>query len=302
MDFEEQYFFSTTSHTSGLGVHTFDIINASGLAPSYEYLGYAGPVQEGAIDLWGSDTLTEWTKLDQSPVLERSGIRWATAIVQDGEVWLVARNTYSKFHRGLNRLLTLNHNMPSSVIAPTGKMRLDLYHSEDGIDFEFVETVVSASDTGAKYNRNPFLWQNPETGNLGLVYYTENTGDGLEHLIHYREAAHPTQLEAATDTLLVEEADLVAAPTLSYDDSAGQYCLWVEGVSDTGKWTTELYRTASLSEKITTDRHVIFDTNTACPFPHQTGNTDLLFVSHCTEPVQPGTVDAPWQGKLFAYQ
>lgn len=299
MDFEEQYVFSTGSHTCELGVHTFDIVNACELPSDYDYLGYAGPVHEGAIDVWGSDTLTEWTKLTQSPILEQTGIPLPFAIVHEEEVWLVARNTYSTFRRGLNRLLTVNGNLPSSIISPLGKMRLDLYHSEDGIRFEFIETVVSASDTGAKYNRNGFIWRNPETADPGLVYYTDDTEYSR---IQYREAAHPIHLGAAADTVLVEETDLVTAPALSFDESARQYCLWVEGLSETGQWTTELYRAPSVSERIRSERQVVFDDNTACPFPYRDGDTKILFVAHCTESVRPETINAPWQGKVFTYR
>lgn len=269
---ERRHIFDPEDHASGTGVHTFDVVDAP---DSEGFLGYAGPVEGGSIEVWESDDLVTWTH--KGTALSGDDFRWATAVTTDGRVQVVVRETTSR-------------------IPLLRSQRLQLYHSDDGVSFKAGETLVG--DAPAGNPANPFLTYDEHTGDYVLVYYETDTEDWK---IWCRRATSVPGLAKSPDRLLLDGDSFIAAPALLPHPTESEYVLFAESTDDdTGRWTTVALSAPSLDE-FTDERTVLFLEDEACPFPFYEDGTLYLFTSQCRGEHAAGEIDAEWDGYIHQY-
>jgi hypothetical protein len=286
--------FSSDQHTEDRGVHTFSIVNPSGVEG---YYGYAGPVMGGSVDLWYSSDLRSWAQPADNPVIDKPGVRWPTAVDIDGTTYLAVRECNTGFsaqvadlvRRGKRRL------WGTAAVQP---MSIALYTSDDSYSFNRCGTFISPDDTGNVVNRNPFLFVDRRTDNPSLVYYS---GDGSSYEIRHRSAKTVSELANASDTVLLRSDSLVAAPGIWYWPDAEIYTLFVEAFdTDRNVWITKLF----VHEKLSSGFHevgMLYPDNEACAFPHLLDGDLYVTTSRCLGSVVNGGIDADWEGRVYRY-
>jgi hypothetical protein len=291
--------FEPGDHTTGRGVHTFDIVKQ----PDGDgYFGYAGPlISGGRVELWVSDDLYVWQPHPDRVVFERPGARWPTVIQKGGSVFMIVRQATSPIDCGLDWVYHWSDEtgirIPRKLFRYVGKTRLDIYESKNGVHFEKVSSLCNPNTTGREIHKNPFLFEHPN-GGVGLVYFSRyNT----LFQIRYRHADTVEQLRASSDTVLLSSNSLVAAPSVYYDEATGVYSLLAEEMNrDRNVWLTTVYTVENLRDGANLkSRHVLFDDNVACPFPYWDNDDSLLFVSHCTTGLNRSVDETAWRGLIY---
>lgn len=291
--------FKSEDHSSGRGVHTFDIVKQ----PDGDgYFGYAGPlISGGRVELWVSDDCYEWRPHPERVVFQRPGARWPTVIREDESVFMIVRQATSPVDRVLDwvyhRSDGTGMRIPRKLFRYVGKTRLDIYKSEDGIQFEEVDSLCRPNTTGRQKHKNPFLFKHPDRG-VGLVYSSQSSS---RFQIRYRHADTVRQLDESSDTVLLSSDSLVAAPSIYYDDTTGVYSLLAEEMDhDRNVWLTTMYTVDNLRDGADPEsRHVLFENNVACPFPYWDNNDSLLFVSHCITELERSVDETAWRGAIY---
>ena len=286
--------FDPAAQSDGKGVHTFTIAESP---TGSGYVGFAGPVMDGPIDRWTSTNLETWQRTPRTPVLERSKLRWPTVLWEDGDLFMVARGA----HRGpIAKLQTYVRRAKGKIpgLEATEPMRIDLYRSEDGRKFSRQQELVGPDQTGFPYNRNPFLFRDPVSNQIGLLYYT---GTFSHFEIRLRLANDVPGLVDGGEAVLVESDKILAAPALWYDDEAGEYMLFCETFDESSNvWATDVFRSAEMRQGF--DVHTgtrIFSDNRACAFPYEFEGQLYITVSHCTGDVGYGGIDSQWIGEIY---
>jgi hypothetical protein len=291
---EPDFVFSVDAHTRPNGVHTFSITQS----PNTDgYVGYAGPVFGGAVDLWQSSSLSDWRPADENPVLDRASLRWPSVFYDDETLYLAARvDTDSKWQTAYD-LLFFGGRIPAPFLSPVGKTRIVLFTSDDGVSFEFKGTLIDRASTDRPKNQNPFLFERAN-GQPGIVYYA---GSNEAYEIRIRTAATVPDLSTASDRVVLSSESLVAAPSVYYDPVRDRYVLLVEQLHETTrKWITVAYPLDGL-EQATREHQVLFEDNEACPFPYVRDETLFLFTSRCLSDVRGNQIDGEWEGRLYSY-
>lgn len=291
---EHSFAFATDAHTRPNGVHTFSVARS----PTGDgYVGYAGPVFGGAVDLWRSSTLPDWTSASQNPVLDQESIRWPSAFCDGGRLYLAARVDTDSRLRTAHRLLSLDGQVPAPFLSPVGNTKIVWFTSDDGGTFEFEGTLVDASTTDRPKNQNPFLFERAN-GRPGIVYYA---GGGDAYEIRIRTADTVPELATARDRVVLSSESLVAAPGVYHDPVRDRYVLLVEQLDDvTRKWITVAYPLDGL-ERTTEEPRMLFADNEACPFPYVQDETLYLFTSRCLSDVRGNEIDGEWEGRIYTY-
>lgn len=287
-------------HTAIGGVHTFSVVPAPG---SSEYFGYAGPLVSGPIDLWRSSDLKNWTPYPENPILETRGLRWPSVLYDRGWFHMVVRGGYDTPGRRASTLGRLHsaamRNQPLFAaervyerLRDIPATSIDLYVSRDGVSFERKETLVERFASGNRDNHNPFLFRDPRTDEVAMVYYS---GDRTEWQIRCRTASTVPALSRGEDRVVLSSSRTLAAPAVFYHPTREQYCLLAEELNERNEWITTLYVSDDLSSGFhTSSRHVLFDDDEACPFPFVDDRTLHLFVS---KRLHDGMVPR-WQGRI----
>jgi hypothetical protein len=291
--------FKSGDHSSGRGVHTFDIVKQ----PDGDgYFGYAGPlISGGRVELWVSSDLYEWRPHPERVVFQHPGARWPTVVREGGSVFMIVRQAPSSVDFVLDwvyhRSDEIGMRIPRKLFRYVGKARLDIYESKDGVQFEKVGSFCRPNTTGRKKHKNPFLFEHPE-GGVGLVYFSRSNS---LFQIRYRHADTVRQLRVSSDTVLLSSDSLVAAPSIYYDEATGVYSLLAEEMNrERNVWLTTMYTVDNLRDGADPEsRHVLFESNVACPFPYWDNDDSLLFVSHCTTGLNRSVDETDWQGLVY---
>jgi hypothetical protein len=291
--------FEPGDHTSGRGVHTFDIVKQ----PDGDgYFGYAGPlISGGRVELWVSDDLYEWQPHPERVVFQRPGARWPTVIREGGSVFMIVRQSTSPVDRVLDWVYHWSDEtgvrIPRKLFRYVGKIRLDIYESKNGVQFEKVGSFCRPNTTGREIHRNPFLFEHPDEG-VGLVYSSRSSSLSQ---IRYRHADTVKQLSVSSDTVLLSSDSVVAAPSIYYDEATGVHSLLAEEMDrDRNVWITTSYMVDNLRDGVDLEsRQVLFRDNVACPFPYWDGDDSLLFVSHCTTGLDRSVDETAWRGLVY---
>jgi len=286
--------FDINSHTQPNGVHTFSITHS----PTTDgYVGYAGPVFGGAVDLWRSSSLFDWTPTAENPIFDRESIRWPSVFNDDETLYLAARVDIDSRWQTAHTLMSLGSRIPAPFLPPVGKTKIVFFASDDGVSFEFKGTLIDKASTGQSKNQNPFLFERAN-GQPGIVYYAGGT-EAYE--IRIRTADTVPGLATASDQIVLSSESLVAAPSVYYDPVQDRYVLLVEQLHETTrKWITVAYPLDGLKQA-TQEHQVLFADNEACPFPYVRDETLFLFTSRCLSDVRGNQIDGQWEGRIYSY-
>lgn len=290
------YSFDESAHSSGRGVHTFSV---TWNPAERTYFGYAGPVERGAVDVWTSEDGVRWRQHDRETVADYGDWRWPTAITEDGIIYLIVdRNTsHVRWRQGLRSLVTLNGQLPNPVASLSS--RLELYESRDGIEFSYLDAVVTEEELGTPTIGNPFLFTDPTNGHVALVYHSQ---DENRWEIRYRSAESVPGLGSASDTVLRTDDELLAAPSMVYHPEQDSYYLFAEAVDEeTGEWVTTMYQNESPTEEFQNSDETVIFSNGACPFPYVLDNRLFLFLSEANREARNGKISGNWTGKIHAF-
>jgi hypothetical protein len=258
------------------------------------------------VDLWESPDLDEWQRVRENPILNQYGLRWPSVVRHKGEFYMLAREPYTdvtggrireRFERiaSHNRILKIGSRVLSKV-AGQATTSIGLFRSSDGVNFEYVDTVVEPSDTDRPVNQNPFVFEN-RSGRFVFVYYT---GDSDRWEIRLRTADTPSSLASAEDSIILQKDRIVAAPTMFYHEQSDKYVLLTETVDQqTGDWVTEYHTSSKVGEKFETpDENIVYSNDQACAAPFVFDSSLYVFVSQRRQ----NDILQYWEGKINRYR
>jgi hypothetical protein len=175
--------------------HTLSVLQLK--RGGFRYWGWYGLNEGGGIGLARSNDLRSWIKYQQNPLWANA--RWPSVLAQAD----------AKRKNTLFFAITRDYDTPSSYIV--------LASSEDGIHLK--EEKVLVKRVPNQRNQNPNLFRDPRSGRFYLTFYRGNDRDHFE--IVSRSAASPAKLDSASEKVLIESKETVAAPTLLYIKHAG---------------------------------------------------------------------------------
>jgi len=170
--------------------HTMSVLELN--RDGFRYWGWYGLNEGKGIGLARSNDLVHWTKYEKNPLWTNA--RWPT----------VLRDADSKDPAILYFAITRDYDTPSSYIV--------LASSLDGVHLKEEKTLVSIVPN--QRNQNPNLFRDPGSRLFYLTYYRGNDKDHFE--IVSRHAASVTELDHATEKILLRSSETVAAPTLLF--------------------------------------------------------------------------------------
>ena len=279
-------------------------------SPEHErYLGYAGPLTDGPVDLWLSKDLSTWVYYPENPILTDVGLRWPSVILNDGTYCMAARRasgTRSNWQWSFRRSL-LNQaaqikplfavrrgiNSLSRSISPFPTV-IALYTSRDGIEFSHERVLVPQGANGNRFNQNPFLFRDPCSDDVVLLYFS---GDGDTWEIHCRRAQTVFELKSAEDVTLRTAHETLAAPAMFYDQAVQQYVLFTETLEEGKRWVTNVYRDTELAAGFGDTAETVYPNDEACAAPFVFGDSLVVFISKRN---QRGLFPS-WEGHLYQY-
>jgi hypothetical protein len=170
--------------------HTFSVLEMN--RDGFRYWAWYGLNHGRGIGLARSNDLLHWTKYEQNPLWLDA--RWPS----------VLKGADPRHPGTLYFAITRDYDTPSS--------RIVLATSEDGIHLTEVKPLVARVEH--ERNQNPNLFRDPVSGRFYLTYYRGNDENWFD--IVSRNARRVTDLDVATDKLLMHDIETVAAPTLMY--------------------------------------------------------------------------------------
>ena len=189
--------------------HTLSVLELN--RGGYRYWGWYGLNEGAGIGLARSNDLVSWTKYEKNPLW--TDARWPT----------VLQNADRKHPKLLYFAITRGYDTPSSHIV--------LATTEDGIHLTQKKILVAA--VANQRNQNPNLFRDPRSGSFYLTYYRGNDHDHFE--IVSRSAQRVQDLDKASEKVLMQTTETVAAPTLLYLKNADG------GKKDVYYLATEIY-------------------------------------------------------------
>ena len=294
------------AHTAVGGVHTFSIVRDPA---NDRFFGYAGPLTDGPIDLWVSSNLIDWAPAAENPILAQPGLRWPSVYHEDDRFYLATRGEYFGDQSVGDRIgVRTNREIarrPSLFAADRIRRKLttprptsiSLYASDDGVSFDFEETFVEEYAHDNPFNQNPFLFPDPPSGGVGLVYYSGDNQDIFD--IRCRVAETVGGLLDAPSRTLIRTDDLLAAPAVFYHPDRESYWLLAEAKADgpgSRRWIVVAYESASLTDGFEgATRRIVFENDVACPFPYVYEGDLYLFVSKRLR----GGLLPRWEGRIY---
>ena len=183
---------NTTHAFSPVHNATIQELNIGG----HKYWGYLSDSEGNGIGLYFSEDLINWTAYSSNPILGANH-RWPS----------VTYNSSSSTFKML--------------YCNWGAYDIILTTSSDGYTWTDQKTIESDGN-------NPYLWKDPTDNNWVVIYHKHSGG------LAYRKAATIEGLDTATAiTLNLNFSyDSLAAPSLIYDYSNGEYVLAFEYLSD----------------------------------------------------------------------
>ena len=209
--------------------HTLSVLELK--RDGYRYWGWYGLNEGRGIGLARSNDLVNWTKYDKNPLW--SNARWPSVLLR-------ADPAHPKL---LYFAITRDYDTPSSYIV--------LASSQDGIHLTQEKTLVQAVPN--QRNQNPNLFRDPRSGRFYLTFYRGNDHDHFE--IISKSASRVQDLDKASEKILLQSGDTIAAPTLLYlkkapgrkDNGKGVYYLATEIYphrytdDPAGEWQVEVF-------------------------------------------------------------
>jgi hypothetical protein len=158
----------------------------------FRYWGWYGLNEGAGIGLARSNDLVNWTKYANNPLWTNA--RWPS----------VLEHADPRHKNLLYFAITREYDTPSSHIV--------LASSEDGIHLK--EEKILVAGVPNQRNQNPNLFRDPRTGRFYLTFYRGNDHDHFELIS--KSAARVQDLDKASEKILMQTTDTVAAPTLLY--------------------------------------------------------------------------------------
>ena len=158
----------------------------------FRYWGWYGLNEGRGIGLARSNDLVNWTKYEGNPLWANA--RWPSGLLKADP----------KHKNTLYFAITRDYDTASSHIV--------LASSEDGIHLKEEKILVAAVPN--QRNQNPNLFRDPKSGRFFLTFYRGNDHDHFE--IVSKNAARVEDLDKATEKILMQSSETVAAPTLLY--------------------------------------------------------------------------------------
>jgi hypothetical protein len=170
--------------------HTLSVLELK--KGGFRYWGWYGLNEGRGIGLARSNDLVNWKKYEGNPLWTNA--RWPSAVAHA-----------DPDHKDiLYFAITRDYDTPSSHIV--------LASSTDGIHLKQEKGLVSAVPN--QRNQNPNLFRDPRSGRFYLTFYRGNDRDHFE--IVSKNAARIQDLDKAPEKVLLQTAETIAAPTLSY--------------------------------------------------------------------------------------
>ena len=240
----------------------------------FRYWGWYGLNEGRGIGLARSNDLVNWTKYEGNPLWTNA--RWPSVLYK--------ADPQSK--KTLYFAITRDYDTPSSHIV--------LASSEDGVHLKEEKVLVAAAPN--QRNQNPNLFRDPKSGRFFLTFYRGNDHDHFE--IVSRNATRVQDLDKATEKILIQSDETVAAPTLLYLRNAakpgggrGAYFLATEIYphrytdNPEGEWQVKVFAGDSPDgnfESVTGDP--VLRAQRACLFQHVFNNRFYGFDCHLDSP------------------
>jgi hypothetical protein len=252
--------------------HTMSVLELK--RGGFRYWGWYGLNEGRGIGLARSNDLVNWTKYEKNPLW--SNARWPSVLA----------NADPRNKRTLYFVITRDYDTPSS--------RIVLASSEDGIKLkEEKELVRGVPD---QRNQNPNLFRDPRSGRFFLTFYRGNDHDHFE--IISKSATAVPDLDKASEKILLQSAETVAAPTLLYvkkasgaDGKAGVYFLATEIYphrytdDPEGEWQVKVFSSDSPDGDFQpVQGNPILRGQRACLFQHIFNNRFYGFDCHLDSP------------------
>jgi hypothetical protein len=176
--------------------HTMSVLELN--RDGFRYWGWYGLNEGKGIGLARSNDLVHWTKYEKNPLWMNA--RWPT----------VLEKADPKDPGLLYFAITRDYDTPSSHVV--------LATSRDGINLK--EEKILVAEVLDQRNQNPNLFRDPVSQRFFLTFYRGNDQDHFE--IISRKADKVTDLDKASDKILIRSSETVAAPTLLYVARKGQ--------------------------------------------------------------------------------
>ena len=263
---------NNSEHSGESAPHTVSVVrpNAIGNFENHTYWIYVGEQKNGNIDLWFAEDIENkdtWAQHHSNPIISGNQARWPTVLFDDGVFWMVHTVEYLEG--------------AYSVVL----------NSTDGVNFSFVGNIYS--DFTNAYPQgyfNPFLFNDPNTGNIILLQQFEN--DTVEQVV-IKIADSVYSLIEAESIVIGDTSEGIwsKAPSMFFHNET--YWLLTEGTPS--NWSTFAYRSSTIDgEYIEVANSPILDDNTACPFPYI--EDDILYNFVCYEA---SGLSSLWNVKLY---
>jgi hypothetical protein len=252
--------------------HTLSVLELN--RDGYRYWGWYGLNEGGGVGLARSNDLVNWTKYEKNPLW--TDARWP----------MVLQHADRKHPKLLCFAITRAYDTPSSYIV--------LATSKDGIQLTQGKTLVAAVPD--QRNQNPNLFRDPRSGRFYLTFYRGNDKDHFE--IISKNAANVQDLGEATEKVLIESSETVAAPTLLYlknatgkGEKSGMYYLSTEIYphrytdNPEGEWQVKVFSADSPDGDFQPVKdNPVLRGQRACLFQHVFNDRFYGFDCHLTDP------------------
>lgn len=269
--------------------HTLSVVEMN--SGGYKYWGYYGitGASGGPVGLAYSNDLLSWTKEATNPVLTGTEKRWPAVLMDGGKLHMV---------------LVDGRAQPDH--------RIDYYTSTDGLAWTFESTLIP--NDGVRRWQNPHLFRDPADNGIVLSMACPTIATGTERIVA-RRASTVAGLADAVEDILLESADVLAAPAITY--FGGYYWLYAEDLDPADDfWRTIVLKAEAVTGPYTTvtNGHLLgtLADQEACARVFMVGSTMYLYTCHLnsavwdlhvrslsavpnTAPTVPVDIDAPWR-------
>ena len=264
-----------SEHSGESAPHTVSVVrpNAIGTFENHTYWIYVGEQKNGNIDLWFAEDIEDkdtWTSYHSNPIISGNQARWPTVLFDEEAFWMVHTVEYREGAYSV------------------------MLNSTDGVNFSFVDNVYSDfTDTYPQGYFNPFLFNDPNTGNIILLQQFQN--DSVEQVVIKIADSVPSLIDAES-IVIGDTSEGISSVAASMFFHNGTYWLLTEGApSHPTNWSTFAYRSSTITgEYVEVANSPILDDNTACPCPYI--EDDILYNFVCYEA---GGFSSLWNVKLY---
>lgn len=235
-------------HSGWSSPHTVFVVkpNSEGNYGGHTYWGYVGEQTWGNIDLFFSEDLIHWTPYQNNPIISGNEVRWPTTIYEEEKFYMV--HTVN-FHSG-----------PYFILK----------ESSNGINFNQVCQITQPISTSPRVGTlNPYLFKDPNSGDIYLYYQYQTEGPNAIEQIRYRKASTIQELcNSSEEELFETDYDLYWGKTPAVFFNDGKYWMLTEGYGESSSvdvnYDVFAYYSDSPEGEFTAFGSVLQD-NSACP-------------------------------------